>query len=584
METFDDVVFDIFAIYRNAHPEIKLGTAQHTALLIQIQDGLVKGPDTVTNKELRDVIKNYISNKEGIEKLIGEGKYDYTVTQSSRIMSFFRTQASTQWEGFWKNLKEFFNTGLGDAFNKFVEKDENAFNSFMGSFVEKGFISQESANFLLEVFAKSKLTSGLAPVAVVTGIILTLVFSASGVMMGDFIKLLNSKFTPNSVDPANLIRAMHIAPELSESVNKKLGENGFAEDDIKLMKVASYAMLDVFTIRECFLRGVITQADAVNRLEELSYTPQRIKEIMSTWELIPSPQDLIWMVGKEAFEPDQIRAFGLEAEFPQDQIEWLKKQGYSEYWAKKYWIAHWDYPSEGRVLDLYHRGIINDADLDAFYRVIEMPPYWREKLKQASYKLYTRVDLRRMHDTGILTEQDVYNNFRSEGYDHDHALNMTKFYLKYNELNDKDLSLSQIKKAYEEDVITKSKATEALIKLQYTEDQATFILEMVEYDELIKIQKLRIKNIAKMYKAGEYDKSKTRNMLSTLGVESKWIETYMVQWDEEIFLEEKLPDKSELLQWYSNKTIDEKTFTVYMKRYGYGKSTIDIYIETYKPT
>jgi len=415
-------------------------------------------------------------------------------------------------------------------------------------------------------------------------LIMTLIFNASQIMMGDYTKLLNSKFTPNSLSPADLIRAMHLAPELSESINTKLKENGLDDSDIKLAKISAYQTIDVMTVRDCMLRGIITSSEAVNRLEEVGFTPKRIDEIMKTWDLIPSPQDLFWMVGKEAFEPDQIQKFGLDAEFPSDQVQWLNKQGYSTFWAKKYWAAHWDYPSEGRVLELFHRGIINDADLDAFYRVIEIPQYWREKLKQASYSLYTRVDLRRMHDMKIINEQQVYDNFRAEGYDDQHARNMTLFYLNYNELNDKDLSISQIKNAYENDLITRSQAVNGLTKLQYSAEQAAFILDYADYEESIKLQKIRIKSIAKSFKGGIYTLTQVRNMLGALNVESKWIEAYITQWSEELYLEEKLPDKSEILKWYFEKGIDRNTFVRYLKRMGYNDDTINIYERLNRPT
>lgn len=582
-DSSDDVVYDIFAIYKSANPSLTFSAEEQVAITNQIIDGLTKTPAVIPNEKLRIVVEKYINTMRQTETLINLGKVDVSTSISNRILTFFKTQASATWEGFWKNMESFVNNSFGGTWKKLLTDDKEKTSKMLDSLVEQGFISNESKDFLVATFARVGAPSGLAYGAVVFGVVVTVLFNSVGIMMGDFVKNLNSKFTPNNLDPATLIRAMHIAPELSESINKKLGENGLDKSDIDLAKIASYATQDIQTIRDCFLRGVISQADAVNRLEELSFTPQRIKEIMSLWEIIPSPSDILWMVGKEAFEPDQIKAFGLDAELPTEQLDWLRKQGYSDYWAKKYWIAHWDYPSEGRVLELYHRGIIGDAELNAFYRVIEMPPYWRDKLKEASYSLYTRVDLRRMHDTGIISSEEVYNNFRGEGYDDDKAKKLTAFYLKYNELNDKDLTLSQVKNAYEADMITKEQAKNALLRLQYTEDQALFILEYVEYEEMIKIQKLRIKSIAKMYKAKQYDMGKTRTMLASLGVEAKWIEVYLTQWNEEMIHDEALPDKTELIKWLSDGSIDVKTFSEYMTRRGYSDKTIALYVSINAP-
>jgi hypothetical protein len=184
-----------------------------------------------------------------------------------------------------------------------------------------------------------------------------------------------------------------------------------------------------------------------------------------------------------------------------------------------------------------------------------------------------------MHDLGLLDEKAVYDNFRGEGYDDTHAKNMTLFYLKYNEMNDKDLSMSQVKDAYKSDIITKEQAKTALIKLQYTESQALFILEYVDYQELIDIQKLRIKSLAKMYKDSAYDINKTRNMLISLGVETKWIEVYLTQWEEEKIQAEKVPDKAELISWLSGGQIDKGTFISYMRKLHYSDTTIGLYMK-----
>ena len=583
MDTSDDVIYDVFAIYKASNPSKVFSLDEQNDIINQIIDGFAKTPAVIRNEALRVTVEKYIQQMKNNETLIGLGKVDVGSSISNRILSFFKVQATTLWDGFWKNAETFINNSLGGTVKKLFGSNRVQFNTIMDSFIEKGFISKESKDYLIDAFEKAGLSSGFAALAVTMGVILTLMFNTTGIMMGDFVKKLNSKFTPNSLDPATLLRIMRIAPELSESVNKKLAENGLADDDIKLAKISSYATLDIQTIRDCMLRGVTSQSEAVNRLEELGFTPQRIKEIMSIWEVIPSPSDILWMVGKEAFEPDQVRDFGLDEELPTEQLEWLRKQGYSDYWSKKYWIAHWDYPSEGRVLELYHRGIISDKELNSFYRVIEMPPYWREKLKLASYALYTRVDLRRMHDMGLVTEDEVYKNFRGEGYDDDKARKMTAFYLKYNELNDKDLSMSQIKNAYEADIITKDQAKNALMKLQYSEDQALFILEYVEYEEMIKIQKLRIKSIAKMFKSGRYDITKVRTMLSGLGVEAKWIEVYITQWTEEKIHDETLPDKTELLKWLQESSIDIATFTDYMRQRGYSEKSIQLYVTIYSP-
>lgn len=574
---------DVYAMYRSGQKIDDINPDREQAIIQSIYNSLDVGAATMAEPRLRRLVNDYISNKKSVERNFGEQKFEPVTKEASRIFAFFRTQTTNMWEGFWGGLKNIFLVDIPSIFSRVAGADEAGYDNFFRWLIDSGVVSTESATFLRSVFAKTRSLSGIAPVLVIIGVIQTWITQSTHLLMGDYRKKLNAGFTPESVPVPDLIRALHLAPELSESINKKLGENGLDESDINLTKIASYATYDVTMTQILYWRGILSKEDAENRLSELSFTPDRIREIMASWEVIPSPQDLLWMVGKEAFEPDQIRKFGLDQEFPTDQLKWLNKQGISSEWAMKYWAAHWDYPSEGRVLDLYHRGIISDSDLDAFYRVIEMPPYWRDKLKQASYSLYPRIDLRRMHDLGVVTEEEVYENFRGEGYDDKHAKNMTAFLLKFNELNDKDLSLSQIRKAYESDMITESRAVEMLRGLSYTDEQIDLLLRSIEYDEMVKIQKLRIKSIAKLYKNNIYDRGKVRNSLSSLGVEPKWIEVYIDQWTDEAIVEEKLPPQEDVLKWYASSAIDFSTFVDYLRKMGYSEKTITIYATVYSP-
>jgi len=284
---------------------------------------------------------------------------------------------------FLKKIGDFISDKLKEMVAGNREGREEFGETFIGMLVKNNFLSPESGENVKAYMANSAGSGILASVAILMSLLLSFMKISGEVMAGDFVKHMNSKFTPNFLDVASLSKALHVAPELTSEINKKLAENGLAEDDIKLLKISNYALYDVMQIRECFLRGIITKEKMVERLGEHGFTPERIAEITATWNVIPGPQDLFWMVGKEAFEPDQIAQFGLGAEFPVEQVKWLNQQGISEEWAIKYWVAHWDYPSEGRVLELYHRGLIDDKTLDSFYRVIEMPPFWREKLKKS---------------------------------------------------------------------------------------------------------------------------------------------------------------------------------------------------------
>ncbi|GAI67682.1 unnamed protein product, partial [marine sediment metagenome] len=256
---------------------------------------------------------------------------------------------------------------------------------------------------------------------------------------------------------------------------------GISDEDIDLAFLASYRLYTEMDIRTLWLRGVLNDDQMFMRMRELGYTDTRIKEIIQGWPIIPGPTDLFHMVAKEAFEPDAISLMGLADEFPEDQVEHLEKQGVSREWALRYWYAHWDQPSIGMGYEMLHRGVIDLDTLDMLYRTIEIPPFWREKLTKIAYSPYTRVDVRRMHDLGILTDEQLMKSYMDLGYDEEHATNMMKFTIAYNRSHDKELTKSQIISGYNDKLLTREDASELIISLEYTEAQTEYLLTLEDY-------------------------------------------------------------------------------------------------------
>ena len=151
---------------------------------------------------------------------------------------------------------------------------------------------------------------------------------------------------------------------------------------------------DENTVRNLYLREVITKEGMEKRMLELGYNKERTAEIIQGWPVIPGVGDLLHLVAKEAFEPDIIKHYGYDEEYPDEQTKWLKMQGLSEDWIRKFWYAHWETPSIGQGFEMLHRGFIDEKELDDLFRTVEIPPFWRDKLRGIAFNPFTRVDVR----------------------------------------------------------------------------------------------------------------------------------------------------------------------------------------------
>jgi len=395
---------------------------------------------------------------------------------------------------------------------------------------------------------------------------------------------LNKEHGPNLPPAESMIHASFIAPEKTGEVRDILRRSGFKDADIDLMFIAQYQLYDVLTVRDLFLRKEIDEFTAHERLEEMGFTKTRIMEMKKLWTLIPPVQDILMMVAKEAFEPDEIKKYGLGDEFPEEQSEWLTKMGLSRYWQEKYWAAHWDYPSFGQVITCLQRQVdkpdgtpFNQDDVYDYYRVIEIPPFWRHMLTKIQYIPYTRVDTRRMHAMGVLTDEELQRAYQDQGYDETKAGKMAQFTIAYNLDTMKKLTQSQVIKAYRNKLLTKDEVHALLTPLKFRTEHIEFLLASEDFDETMDIQAIYLKTTHDRFTSLLIDELGARDALGKLNLPGRQIDALMDKWNTEKIIETKLPSKTDLDKFLRNEIINRDTYRNEMYRLGYSWDYVNWY-------
>lgn len=397
------------------------------------------------------------------------------------------------------------------------------------------------------------------------------------VISADTYKELMSRYRAGVADPGSVLRAAFVAPELYDSVVRVLRQNGLTDEDIKLLFVAQYATEDIETIRSVYYREAKSPEWLDNRLSEIGFTPERREEVSSTFPIIPGIQDLIMMQAKEAFEPDQIAKFGLGSEAPQDIYEWTRKQGLPDEWTNRYWISHWQHASYAQVMEMLHRGYITLDDVYEWYRLVEIPPYWRDLLTKIAYSPYTRVDVRRMHAAGVIGDDELIQAMKDIGYDQEHAEKMAEFYKRYNAGAAKELSKSDIEKAYEDRDLNYSQAINMLMMIGYDAELANFYLARIDL-EMERAQRLeRIDLVKDKYLANLYNVDQARNALIGYGVTLERVAELLDRWGVQVVKNAKLPSKTDLDKFVRAKVLDEASYRSEMTKLGYSTYYIDLY-------
>lgn len=390
-------------------------------------------------------------------------------------------------------------------------------------------------------------------------------------------KLLN-QIRPILPTTDQLVRLLFLRPEYEASWIEMLHLYGFSDEKILNMKQASMTPLDENQVKIMYWRKLITMQDVIEKLRMIGKTDGDIENLVKTWEIIPSPQDLLWMVGKEAFEPDQIARYGLDLEFPNEVKDYLNSMGLNDYWQMKYWIAHWTYPSVQQVLECMHRQIVTEDDVKEYYRVVEMPLFWREKLIQISYHPYTRVDVRRMNALGIIGPEKLEKAYRDIGYDEEHAKNLADFTIKYNKGSKDELSRAQIFDFYKLGIITEQDTFLMMEEIGYDRE----ITELFIKKTKLAIQKEYIKEVIDiaehLYINNRINTGEVFSRLSKVNIATEKIENYISKWEVSKQKTRKLPNKDDLGKFFLAGIIDEKNYVQLMSENGYDRTHINYYI------
>lgn len=386
-----------------------------------------------------------------------------------------------------------------------------------------------------------------------------------------------TRFTPERPPADSMIAAAFVAPEKTNEIRNKIKELGFDDEDIDLMFISHYRLYDEGNIKKLWLRKVLTDDEMFMRMRELGFTDKRTKELVQGWSVIPGPGDLFHLVAKEAFEPDMIERMGYKDEFPEEQVDWLQKQGISRYWAEKYWYAHWETPSIQMGFEMLHRedpdkpgqSVINDEELDMLFRTVEVPPYWRDKMTKVAYSPYTRVDVRRMHKMGVLTDRELVQSYKDLGYDEQHAQKMCDFTVQYNQGAAKELTKTQIMGGYKDKLLTREDTLILIQDLGYNEAQAEYFLVTEDYNEAKSLQADLIKNIKIRFQHNLCEEFETRNKLNELSLPQARVDLLLDQWKIKKFVDMKKPSKTDLHKFLKAGVINSDTYNIEMRNLGY---------------
>jgi predicted nucleic acid-binding Zn-ribbon protein len=357
-------------------------------------------------------------------------------------------------------------------------------------------------------------------------------------------------------------------------------DQGMNDARMQAMMDVMERRLDQQSLIQRMLRGDMTADATRDELWKQGWNNEHANMLIQLAQLIPGPGDLISMAVREAWDDEFARLAGTDEGLPAEFVAWAGKTGLSADWCKRYWRAHWQLPSVQMGMEMLHRGVIDDATFAELIKVLDISPYWRDKLKAISYAVPTRVDVRRAYQDGVIDEAKVKRAYLDFGYNEEWATILTKWTVVRYAPEEKDITLADIKSALKSGLLTEAEASDAMSALDVSDEAIGFYISQARYQRAADIKAKQISAIEAKYVAGKIDRAAAASQLTALSIPSSEIEVDLDDWTAAREAKVRQPTYAESRGFYLDDLISSADFQKALHDLGFEDADIALYLKS----
>ena len=327
--------------------------------------------------------------------------------------------------------------------------------------------------------------------------------------------------------------------------------------------------LDPNILAVLYMRGHIGKETYEKEMAKHGYSEENSANIIKALEFYPSGNDFITMAVRDVFNPEVVKSARLDDNFPEEIVPLAAKAGMPEEVLRWYWRAHWQLPSPQMGYEMLQRGIITVDELRGLLRAADWAPGWIDKLIAISYNPLTRVDARRMWETGVLTDEEYVEAMMDLGYDERNARRYLAWVKVDSTAKEKDLTKTEVLNAYKYGLISREEAIQHVMGFGYDEDEADLIISLEDQKIADKELQDNIDLIKWQYTHFEIDEEQFFEKMSKLGINRAASTKYLAEAENTIIKSGKLPSITDVRNWFKKGIIDEAEAINYLKRLQY---------------
>ncbi len=192
-----------------------------------------------------------------------------------------------------------------------------------------------------------------------------------------------------------------------DTLKEQLRIHGYRVDTTQLLTKLWQVRLPSDVVLPIWMRDKDKWQFLVNELTHLGLNDQQIAALKEAQLKYPTAQEAISWLAHEVFEPKMIEKYGLDDEWGEIDTKILDQIGIHPDQKINYWRNHWQHATWPQVTAMLHRGLLTEKDVYDWYRLVEIPPYWRDNLTALSWDLPNRIELRMMARYGLISKPEL---------------------------------------------------------------------------------------------------------------------------------------------------------------------------------
>lgn len=384
---------------------------------------------------------------------------------------------------------------------------------------------------------------------------------------------------PTLLDFSTWYRAVLRNPGYRATMTNDLQGQGWRDDQIAAALLAAERRIGGSEIIDALHRGEIGEGEAINRMRADGLADGDIQLVLRLAHPIPGAGDLIRMAVRDAWNDQVARRYGYDEDYPAEFAQWMAKQGFDPEWPKRWWRAHWETPGPTMARDMLYRTDMTEDDYATLLKIADYPPTWRKWMIETAYQPYTRVDVRRMYQVGVIkTYAELVKAHTDIGYDQEKAQKLADFtILEYGE-SEKEATRAEVVAAYQIGRLTNQDARSFLAEMGYPDWIVDMYLAKADLSRSNSLASSQISHAKTMYVNGQMDRTGVYSELAKINLPASEVERYLEEWEISRTAKIARPSRTDLLRFFLQNEMSEAEFRQELAGFRLSARYIDWYV------